>query len=364
MNRLWVRFSFIFVGTMLLVVLVAFSLRLFIPNPPILNEFDSLIAEITAAIGTERVQQIQEAFFRQMQAQVITSVLATAIVGVLVGVWASRTLAAPLQKLEQAAGAIQQGQFDVRVEEKGSQEMVAVAAAYNEMAERLGEAETLRKNLLSDVAHELRHPVHVLQGNLQAMLDGVYPLNEDELGRLLTQTKHLNTLVNDLHELAQAEARQLPLLREPVGLADLVKETVRLFQPAAGAQGVALQAILEGELPVLSLDRARLKQVLSNLISNGLQHTPAGGHVTVTLNTRSDQVTLTVADDGAGITPAELSKIFDRFYRIDSARSRESGSTGLGLAIVKALVSAHGGEVEVQSDGPGQGSKFVVTLWR
>ena len=350
---------------MLLVVLVAFSLRLFIPNPPILNEFDSLIAEITVAIGPERVQQIQEAFFRQMQAQVITSVLATAIVGVLVGVWASRTLAAPLTAV---------GESSRRYPARAN-----LAFGWRKrVARKWWRSRQLTMRWLSGWVKR-RHCAKIffrmwptncairsmcLQGNLQAMLDGVYPLNEAELGRLLNQTKHLNTLVNDLHELAQAEARQLPLLREPVPLAELVKETVRLFQPAAGAKGVKLQTILEGELPVLSLDRARIKQVLSNLISNGLQHTPAGGHITVTLNTRPDRVMLTVTDDGTGIIPEELPKIFDRFYRVDSSRSREDGNTGLGLAIVKALVGAHGGEIEVQSDGPGQGSAFVVTLAR
>ena len=196
------------------------------------------------------------------------------------------------------------------------------------------------------------------------MLDGVYPLEEEEIGRLLSQTKHLNTLVNDLHELAQAEARQLPLHPEEVALAELVKETTSLFQPTARAAEVNLQAILEGELPTLELDRGRFKQVLSNLISNALQHTPAGGHIAVTLNTRPELVTIAVADDGNGIAAEDLPKIFDRFYRVDSARSRTGGNTGLGLAIVKAIVQAHDGEIDVISSGPGQGSVVTVSLPR
>ena len=166
MNRLWVRFSLIFVVTVLLVALSGFFLRVLVPDPPIINEFDSMLSEIEAAIGNERMAELQNAFFQQLQNQIAASIIFTGVIGVLVGVFMSRWLAAPLQELERAAGTIQQQQFEVRVEEKGSREIAAVAKAFNEMAERLGEAESLRKNLLSDVAHELRHPIHVLQGNL------------------------------------------------------------------------------------------------------------------------------------------------------------------------------------------------------
>ena len=363
-NRLWVRFSLIFVGTMFLVFLSGVFLRSFVPNPPILNEFDALLVEIEAAIGPDRFMQLEEAFLRGIQVQIITTIVGAGVVGVLAGIFLSRWLVSPLQQLEKAASSIQERQYEVRVEERGGQELAAVAKAFNEMAERLGEAESLRRHLLSDVAHELRHPVHILQGNLQAMLDGVYPTNEEELSRLMGQTRHLNRLVNDLHELAQAEARQLPLNMEQVPMAELVKETTQLFQPTAKTGSIHLQAILEGELPTLELDRGRMKQVLSNLLNNALKYTPAGGHITVTLTTNSDNVTMVVADDGSGIAADDLPKIFDRFYRADSARRRDGESTGLGLAIVKAIVQAHDGDVEVASAGPDQGSQFTVTLPR
>jgi signal transduction histidine kinase len=285
--------------------------------------------------------------------------------GVIFGVLMSRSLTAPLNNLAEAARAIGTRKFNRRVEERGSTEIIAVAQAFNEMAASLERAEQLRHNLLADVAHELRTPLSVLQGNLRAILDEVYPLSQEEMARLYEHTRFLSRLVNDLHELAQAEAGQLPLHRQEADLAHLVKLSAETFRPSAEAKGVSLQTELPADLPPLQVDEARLRQVLQNLLVNALRHTPAGGTITLSLEPEPDLVRLVVADTGEGIPAEHLPYVFDRFYRADPARSRDRGGAGLGLAIARAIVEAHGGQISVTSTGmSGEGSTFTIQLPR
>ncbi len=236
-----------------------------------------------------------------------------------------------------------------------------MGTAFNQMADRLQQSETLRRNLLADVAHELRHPVHILQGNLQAILDDIYPLEKAEIARLFDQTRHLSVLVNDLHLLTQAEARQLPLHKQAVDMGVLVKETAVAFRSSAAENKVKLQVELLGSMPTVHVDADRMRQVVNNLLTNGLRHTPSGGQIMVSVEQIDATLQIRIKDSGSGIAAADLPHLFDRFYRTDSARSRDQGGAGLGLAIVRAIIEAHGGGVTAVSDGIGQGSTF--TLW-
>jgi len=283
--------------------------------------------------------------------------------GIVFGVVMSRAIAAPLNNLANAARAIGAHKLSERVDEKGSDELIAVARAFNEMAADLEQAEQLWRNLLSDVAHELRTPIAVLQANLRAILDEVYPLDQSEIVHLYEQSRLLSHLVDDLHLLAQAEARQLPLLLQETNLAELVRIAVDAFHPGAEAKDVTLQTRLPENSPAVEVDAARITQVLQNLLANALRHTPTGGTITVSMQLEPNFVSLSIADTGDGIPPEHLSHIFDRFYRTDTARSRDKGGAGLGLAIARAIVEAHGGRIEVTSQGiPGQGSKFTLCL--
>jgi signal transduction histidine kinase len=273
----------------------------------------------------------------------------------------SHRVTAPLAEMEDAAKAVGRQDFSRRVSLHGSQEIVAVAQALNEMSEQLQQAETLRRNLLADVAHELRHPVHVLQGSLQAILDDVYPCNKEEIARLSDQTHHLTVLVNDLHVLAQAEAHQLPLHKQVTDLAGLVKETASAVKPLVTAKNIDLRVELLGTMPELAVDRARLRQAVHNLLDNALRHTPQGGAITVSVEQIDNLAQVRVQDTGAGIAPDQLPYVFDRFYRTDQARSRDRGGAGLGLAIVRAIAESHGGTVEVTSHIQ-QGSTFTLSL--
>lgn len=283
--------------------------------------------------------------------------------GIIFGVMMSRNLTAPLNNLADAAKAIGTRNLSRRVPEKGSDEMIKVAHAFNEMAADLEQAEQLRRNLLADVAHELRTPLSVLQGNLRAILDEVYPLNLEEMARLYEHTRFLSRLVSDLHELAQAEAHKLPLNLQETDLAQLVQKTTDTFRPSAEVKRVRLNVEVAERVPPVHVDAARITQVLQNLLANALRHTGEAGQITVKIEPNTTTVHLTIADTGEGIPPEHLPHIFDRFYRADPARSRDRGGAGLGLAIARAIVEAHGGQISVSSAGvPGQGSQFLLKL--
>ncbi len=285
------------------------------------------------------------------------------ILGIGFGFIMSRMLTAPLRGLAEAAQAIGARDFSRRVEVRGTDETKEVAIAFNEMVEDLEEAETLRRNLLADVAHELRTPLTVVQGNLRAILDGVYPLEPEEITRLYDQTRLLSRLVGDLHELAQAEAKQLPMNKQPLQLEALIDEAISVFSVPAEMEGITLKAENSEPLPAVQGDPARISQVLNNLLSNALRHTPAGGSITVIAGRIPDAIWFAVQDTGEGIAEADLHHVFDRFYRADRSRNRGTGGSGLGLAIVRAIIEMHGGKVWVDSDGiAGHGSRFTVQL--
>lgn len=363
LNRLWVRLSLVTIGISFLILGSAFTAEFFsrLWERESSLALDQELRTILAQMPEDTADRLRQRMAENATRAATLVIGSAAIIGVVAGTLLSRSLTAPLQHLEKAAHAIKAYDYKQRVPVKGSQELVALATAFNAMAERLDESETLRRNLLADVAHELRHPLHVLQGNLHAILDGVYELNEEEIGRLLTQTQHLTTLVNDLHELAQAEAHQLPLHVQPVAIGELVKETAVSFKTTATAKEITLAVELLGATPTLHLDPQRLRQVLNNLLSNALRYSEAGGHITVSVEQRPPHLLVCVRDSGQGIAPEKLPYVFDRFYRGDPARSRGEGA-GLGLAIAKAIVEQHGGELTAVSPGLGHGSTFTISL--
>ncbi|MYC93999.1 MAG: HAMP domain-containing histidine kinase [Caldilineaceae bacterium SB0661_bin_32] len=285
-----------------------------------------------------------------------------AILAIVFGVLVNRWLSAPLTHLVDGTQAIARRNLSFRVAEQGSAEMREVSLSFNRMAAALEDAETLRRSMLNDIAHELRTPLSVLEGNLRAILDDVYPLEKAEIARLYDQTRHLHRLVDDLRLLAQAEARQLPLQRYPSNLAVLLKEAAELFSPLAGEKSISLNTNLPRSSVLVAVDRMRLAQTLQNLLANALQHTPAGGVITLSLQTEEETAVIAIADNGEGIAAEDIPHVFDRFYRGDKNRTRDTGGVGLGLAIAQALVKAHDGEIEVASAGAGQGSTFTIRL--
>lgn len=361
MNRLWVRISLVFGGMLLFVILLVILIpAIFRVLGMPAGQFDSF-PELQQ-LPPETLSRMRDALLTQAFAGITLFVVVGAVAALLAGAWLSRSLTAPLRNLEEAAEAIEDQELSHRVPIEGSRELRAVATAFNSMAAQLEEGERLRRNLFADVAHELRNPLHVLQGNLGAILDDVYPLNKEEIARLSDQTRHLTALVDDLHELALAEAHQLPLERAITDMAALVKESAAAYRPVAVARGVDLRVELLGTIPALRIDAARIRQAIQNLLDNALRHSPEGGLIKVSVERRQDELLISVQDNGSGIEPQHLDHVFDRFYRTDSARSRETGGMGLGLAIVRAIVEEHGGRVTVTSPGLDQGSTLTICL--
>jgi len=290
-----------------------------------------------------------------------------------VGRRAFRGIARPLANLMTAAEAVADGDLSVRVPVYGRGEFGQLAASFNHMVEELALADQRRRNLTADVAHELRTPLHIIQGNLEGVLDGVYAPTPEHIGATLEETKLLARLVEDLRVLSQAESGQLAMAREPVDVTELLADVATSFSGQAQAAGVTLRTEFGAPRAtdpaataewVIQGDYGRLDQVLGNLTSNAVRHTLAGGTVTLAASPTAEGVCIVVADTGEGIAAEDLPYVFDRFWRGDRARTHADGAgSGLGLAIARQLVQAHGGRIAVASE-PGGGTTFTIDLRR
>jgi signal transduction histidine kinase len=278
------------------------------------------------------------------------------LVLVFLAVRAGRRFAGPLADVMEAADRVAAGDYAARVEERGPGAVRRLSRAFNEMTVRLGSNEERWRQLLSDVAHELRTPLSVIQANLEAILDGLYPPDEEHLGRVLEETKVLSRLLEDLQTLSTAEAGALRLHRERTEAHELVANAVEGFGAHAAEAGVSLRSSADRGLPVVDVDPIRIGEVLANLLSNAVRHTPPGGEVVVGAEAvDGGSVRFSVRDTGSGIAPEQLPHVFDRF-----SRSPDSPGAGLGLAIAKSLIDAHGGEIRAASDPTGTTISFVL----
>ena len=268
-----------------------------------------------------------------------------------------RRLAAPVADLIEASGRIEAGDFSTRVEERGPREVRTLARAFNAMSARLEETEQDRRSALADVSHELRTPLTVIQGNLEAIIDGVYPADPAHLEPILAETRILERLIEDLRTLTLAEAGSLVLHREPTDLRVLLADVAASHRTQAEQAGISLTVIAADDLPTLEVDPARIREVISNLLTNALRHTPRGGKVDLAAVLAGDRVEVTVHDTGSGIPADQLDRIFDRFYR-----SPDSPGSGLGLPIAKSLVEAHGGTITAGSEAGRPGTEIRIAL--
>jgi two-component system OmpR family sensor kinase/two-component system sensor histidine kinase BaeS len=269
---------------------------------------------------------------------------------------AMRRVGLPLGDVVGAADRVARGDYAARIAERGPRFLRVVARAFNGMTERLQEQDRQRRELLADIAHELRTPLAVVQGRLEGLLDGVYARDDARLGEVLEETRVLARLVEDLGTLAQSERGVMALEREPTDLAVLVHDAVRALADEASARGVSLRVEDMAEFPLLDIDPLRIRQVLTNLVGNAIRHSHGRAAVSVSAARRAQAIVVSVSDTGPGIGPDELPRIFDRFQK--GARSQGSG---LGLAIARNLVVAHGGEMAAES-APGRGTTVSFTI--
>jgi signal transduction histidine kinase len=280
-------------------------------------------------------------------------------------------ITAPLRQLNKAASGIANGDLSQRVEIRSHDELGELGQTFNQMAESLDSAETKRQHLMADIAHELRTPITVIQANLEAMLDEVLPLDVEQVAVLHDETLLLSRLVADLRLLSQAEAGALKLEPQETEIISLIHRVVEKIKVQAQQNGINLEIEIPEDLPRIRIDADRITQVLNNLIGNALRYTPQGGKIIVSAAKSSGlagTIQISVTDTGSGIDPEALPFVFDRFYRADQSRARNSGGSGLGLAIVKQLVEAHGGKVGAVSpvfsnaDKQGYGTRITITL--
>jgi len=316
--------------------------------------------------GQENLAAAEQAFFDQVNRALLQAGAIAGILGIILGLLLARSIAAPLSHLATAAHRLAQGELAERVPVQGTEEMAEAAHAFNDMAASLEKAEMLRRNLVADIAHELRTPLTVIQGNLQAILDDVYPLEKSEIATVYDETRVLARLVGDLRDLSQAEAGQLNLNLQPTAVQPVLDSVRNAFAEVARQKGIHLHSTDASALPPVLADPDRLRQILNNLVGNALRHAPESGRVQIVAEKNGGgqnegRVRFSVADTGPGIPPDALPHVFDRFWRAERSRSREHGGSGLGLAISKQLVEAQGGQIGVESE-VGRGSVFWFTL--
>ncbi len=370
MNRLWVKMAFISAGTAIVGVLVV---ALLVHNSTT-NDFQNYLQSIgrmnqmmggQGMLGGNGVNPLspENRFLGALNNSLWIAGIVAVAVAVAAALLFSRQITKPLGRLSTAAGRIAKGDFACRVPASGADEVGALAGTFNCMAESLDQNQEARRKLLADVAHEMGTPLAVIQSNLEGMLDGVIEPSPAGIASLHHETLVLSRLVKDLRTLSLAEAGQLNLNPAPADLGALAASLVKAAEPDALLKHITLQAQSAPGLPQARIDRDRISQVLTNLLSNALRYTSEGESITLSVSHAAEGqfLQVTVADTGQGISAEDLPHVFERYYRGAQARERRVAGSGIGLTVVKELVEAHKGKVWVES-APGKGSTFYFTV--
>lgn len=317
-----------------------------------------------AGVGhtSSETQHVEEAFASALLVSLSVALLAAVVAALAVSWYFSRRVQRSISPVTTAASQVAAGRYDARVPDPGlGGEFATLADTFNALSERLGTVETTRRRMLADLAHEMRTPLATIDAHLEAVEDGVRELDHDTLGVLRDSTQRLRRLAEDIGAVSRAEEGGLDIHPGPVDPAPLADAAVDAAGDRYAAKGVGLETRLRTRQPVMA-DPDRIGQVLTNLLDNALRHTPSGGAVTLSCDQVDRWVQFTVADTGEGIPTEHLGHVFDRFYRVDTARDRNHGGSGIGLSIAKALVEAHGGGISVASAGRGEGTVFTIRL--
>lgn len=300
-------------------------------------------------------------FLASTERALILGAIASVLIALGLGIVLARSLTRPVRELTSAIHAMAGGELQQTVPVRSRDELGELSETFNKMSAEVTVANKQRRQMTADIAHDLRTPVTVLSGYLEALRDGALAPSPERFAILYEEAQHLQGLIEDLRTLSLADAGELALHPEPVAPHALLARIAEVYGRQAEQQGVTLVVVADAELPPLQVDNARMAQVLGNLVSNALRYTPSGGAVTLSAESKSGETLLHVSDTGTGIPPEALSRIFDRFYRADASRQQSQGESGLGLAIARALVEAHGGVISAVSE-PGHGATFTIAL--
>ena len=300
-------------------------------------------------LETYNLVTIESDFNTSVNRSLVFAITLAGMVGLLLTYFLSRSILRPVDELIRAARAMEKGDLSQRVTVRSKGELGELARAFNAMAEGLTRLEQLRQNMVTDVAHELRTPLSNVRGYLEALRDGVVEPTPETIASVYEEAMLLNRLVDDLQELAMAEAGQLNLVCQPVDIREVIDKSVLSLKSRAIEKEVNLATDVPNDLPLVEADAERLGQVLRNLVKNAIVNTPPGGEIEIQARMVDSQVEVSVQDNGTGISAEHLPYVFERFYRADQSRARTTGGAGLGLAIVKQLVEAQGGKVAIDS---------------
>ncbi len=308
------------------------------------------------------MSSIIDAFGQTLLYSLLAAGLAATLAAAVASLLISRRIVQPLRYVLSATRRIASGRYGERVPIEDADVIGELSESFNAMARALGEAERRRVAVISEVSHELRTPLSTLQGYLESLAGGAIEPSEETFSLLYTETERMARLVDDLKHLSRAEAGQLALNIVSVSPLKMVELATEGMEPLFEEKGVELGIAARRKLPPVMADPDRVVQVLTNLLSNALRHTPGGGRVTVNIEAGGEEATFEVSDTGEGVPPEHLPHLFERFYRVGKSPSHQEGGSGVGLTISKALVEAMGGRMRAESRGPGEGAAFSFTL--
>ncbi len=320
-----------------------------------------LIGTALLAVPPPELDPREQEYVASANRALLIGALGASATALVVGLILSRQFLSPLSDLTRAITAMHAGDLDQQVKIRSRDELGSLAQTFNEMSANLYRANQLRKQMTADIAHDLRTPLTVIAGYLEAFRDGTFKPTAERFRVMSEEVNLLQRLVEDLRTLSLADAGELKLTRAPLPPRELLDRVATSFSESAAAAGIALTVQANADLPEISLDSERMVQVMGNLVTNSLRHTPTGGAITLSAHKNVAGIEFRVIDTGSGIAPDDLSRIFERFYRADPSRHSESGESGLGLAIAKSIVEAHGGTIRAESE-LGNGTTMILTL--
>ena len=301
----------------------------------------------------------EEEFIRRTNLMLAYGAVGTSLIALLLGIFLSRTLTRPIRELTEATHAVADGELGRQVSVRSRDEMGKLAESFNKMSTDLARSTETRKQMTADIAHELRTPLSLIIGHAEAVHDGVLPPTNENFEIIREESLRLEHLVDDLRTLSLADAGELSVNLQEVSPQKLLDDLRTSYMHIASQKGVKIQLDTASDIPMLNIDPGRMTQVLTNILDNALKHTPEGGLIELSVQKVGDGVELAVQDSGPGIEGEDTNRIFERFYRTDSARNRDDGGSGLGLAIAKSIVEMHQGQIWAESK-PGQGLKIII----
>jgi signal transduction histidine kinase len=327
---------------------------------PIQSE-GTTIAYLAIINPAARPSPREQEFIRQANTALLYASLGALVLSVVLGLIFTQSLLKPLSTLNQAIKKMQEGEWGQEITPTSDDELGQVIRTFNQMSQAVAEAKTRREQLTADIAHELRSPLTVVNGYLEALQDGSLAPTTERINTIRQEVEQMNRLVSDLRTLALADAGQLSIIKAPVEIGEIFKRLENAYSLRARAKGIALKSEIQSPDRVIQVDEGRMIQALGNLVSNALRHTAEDGQIILSADRSQETVQISVRDTGSGIQEKDLPYLFERFYRADSSRYTTDGETGLGLSIVKAIIEAHGGEIQVQSQ-VGEGTTFTILL--